>query len=70
MERLSKSFLVIAILLQSACGVKGKPLPPLQPAHLGRGEPTFTEADKKATTSKKRLYRLYRDENETENSEE
>lgn len=67
MERLSKSFLVIAILLQSACGVKGKPLPPLQPAHLGRGEPTFTEADKKATTSKKRLYR---DENETENSEE
>lgn len=67
MEHLSKSLLLIAISLQVACGVKGKPLPPLQPAHLGRGEPTFTDADKDSTSTKKRTYQ---EESEDETSEE
>lgn len=28
----------------SACGVKGRPQPPLEPPELGRGEPTFKRA--------------------------
>ena len=25
----------------SACGVRGKPMPPLEPTQLGRGQPSF-----------------------------
>ncbi len=67
MEHLSKSLLLVAICFQVACGVKGKPLPPLQPAHLGRGEPTFTDVDEKSASAKKRTHQ---EESEDENPEE
>lgn len=28
------------------CGVKGDPVPPTKPPHLGRGQPTFKDAVK------------------------
>lgn len=31
---------LLAIVV-SSCGVKGKPLPPLEPASIGRGAPTY-----------------------------
>jgi hypothetical protein len=34
--------LLSLLALTSACGVKGRPLPPEQPEELGRGKPTFT----------------------------
>ncbi|WP_374076602.1 hypothetical protein [Bdellovibrio bacteriovorus] len=49
MERLNKIALILAFLLPLGCGVKGRPLPPLNPAPLGRGEPTFKDAQKKPT---------------------
>lgn len=38
--RISTSF-IIPLLFAAGCGVKGKPLPPLQPAEIGRGHPTY-----------------------------
>lgn len=35
---------LIIIFTSAACGVKGKPLPPLTAPPLGRGEPTFKKA--------------------------
>ena len=35
---------VIFAACLSACGVRGKPQPPLVPAELGRGEPGFKRA--------------------------
>lgn len=36
---------VIAIFpMLTACGVRGRPQPPLTPPELGRGEPTFKRA--------------------------
>lgn len=32
----------------SGCGVKGKPLPPLEPAELGRGMPTYKRTAQEA----------------------
>ena len=32
------------LLLATGCGVKGDPLPPLTPAELGRGQPTYRRA--------------------------
>ncbi|KHD88590.1 MAG: hypothetical protein OM95_08810 [Bdellovibrio sp. ArHS] len=48
MEHLNKILLVCGMLMIFAgCGVKGRPLPPLNPAPLGRGEPTYKESAKK-----------------------
>jgi hypothetical protein len=33
-----------AVFCLSGCGVKGDPLPPLIPAELGRGRPTYKRA--------------------------
>jgi hypothetical protein len=35
-----------ALLWLAGCGVKGKPLPPLTPPVLGRGEPSYSRATK------------------------
>jgi hypothetical protein len=53
MDQLNKVLLCFLLLAVASCGVKGRPLPPLNPATLGRGEPTYSEATKKKTTTKK-----------------
>ena len=37
-------FLLVFVATLSACGVRGRPQPPLTPAELGRGQPTFKRA--------------------------
>lgn len=48
----SKSLVIAFALLASTalvnCGVKGKPLPPLEPAEIGRGAPTYKRAAEQA----------------------
>ena len=36
--------IILFVLIQVACGVKGDPLPPERPAELGRGKPTYKRA--------------------------
>lgn len=45
-------FLIICTAL-GACGVKGKPLPPLTPPVLGRGEPSLSKATEGVKIKKK-----------------
>lgn len=42
-----KSLLFLCVLFLVECGVKGDPLPPLEPPALGRGKPSFRRATKK-----------------------
>lgn len=37
------TFLMI-VLTATACGVRGRPQPPLEPAFIGRGKPSFKRA--------------------------
>ena len=44
-RRLLRAALVMgALAFVCACGVRGRPQPPLTPAELGRGQPTFKRA--------------------------
>ncbi|MEN0057787.1 MAG: hypothetical protein AAGB31_03040 [Bdellovibrio sp.] len=67
MEHKTKIILLSLLLGFTACGVKGRPLPPLNPAPLGRGEPTFKEATQKKNPSKERASDL---EDESSGGEE
>lgn len=53
MDQLNKFLILVLALAFVGCGVKGRPLPPLTPPTLGRGEPTYSEATKKKATNKK-----------------
>jgi hypothetical protein len=46
-------FFFSSLLLLSACGVKGKPQPPLTAPVLGRGEPNFSKATESVKLKKK-----------------
>lgn len=37
---------VVTVATLGACGVRGRPQPPLTPAELGRGQPSFKGATK------------------------
>ena len=39
--------LISLLFFVSACGVKGKPLPPLEAPEIGDGRPTYKGANKK-----------------------
>lgn len=41
---LNLSLVIVAGLTVVACGVRGRPQPPLTPAELGRGEPSYKRA--------------------------
>lgn len=56
--------LMMSAMFLAGCGVKGSPLPPLNPAPLGRGEPTYSEATKKEAPKK----RLHKEQNPDEAS--
>ena len=40
--------LLLVAIAAAGCGVKGKPLPPLQPAEIGRGVPTYKRTAEEA----------------------
>jgi hypothetical protein len=46
MKHVVFSFFLVALLV-SGCGVKGVPLPPLNPEPISRGEPSFSKATEK-----------------------
>jgi len=46
------SFFIVSFMM-SACGVKGKPQPPLTAPVLGRGEPNYSKATEKVKLKKK-----------------
>jgi hypothetical protein len=43
-KALSAIVILASAFLFAACGVRGRPQPPLTPAELGRGKPTFKRA--------------------------
>jgi hypothetical protein len=47
-------FLILTVL-SSACGVKGKPMPPLTAPVLGRGEPNYSKATENVKLKKKNI---------------
>lgn len=55
MEHLSKCALILVLSMPLGCGVKGRPLPPLNPAPIGRGEPALKETDSKRNLKKKNI---------------
>jgi predicted small lipoprotein YifL len=52
---MTKAFFAILIIFAIvACGVKGKPLPPLEPPSIGLGEPTYlNKKDEKKNIQKR-----------------
>lgn len=42
----NRFLILVACYISVACGVKGDPLPPLEPVELGRGRPVFKGATK------------------------
>lgn len=46
---LSDGLVLLFMLLSLGCGVKGRPLPPLNPAPLGHGEPLAKDPQKPTT---------------------
>lgn len=69
MDQLNRFLFFVLLLAVAGCGVKGRPLPPLTPPTLGRGEPTYSEATKKKPSTKK-SYSNSGDEDESETSED
>jgi hypothetical protein len=47
-------FLVLASLVLASCGVKGKPMPPLEPPSIGTGEPTYLNKKDEKKNNQKR----------------
>ena len=58
-------FLLLGTII-SACGVRGKPLPPETPPILGRGEPSFSKATEKVQIPKRKK----KNSNDNSDSEE
>jgi hypothetical protein len=68
MELLNKLILLaLSALYLSGCGVKGAPLPPLNPAPIGRGEPTYSEANRKKAKPKVKAYQDEENEDAADN---
>lgn len=55
MNRFSEMIFLMIVFSLAGCGVKGKPLPPLVPPPIGRGEPTYSGA----TANKKPIKNKY-----------
>lgn len=57
-------------LVLSGCGVKGKPLPPIEAPMIGRGEPSFTDAASEIDMKKKKIKKNKDDWNESKDFNE
>lgn len=64
-------FFFLFFLFLSACGVKGVPQAPLQPAQIGRGEPLYsTQAPNRAKVKNKYNYELEKGSGDAEDDED
>lgn len=45
---------ILICFFQLGCGVKGKPLPPIDPVTLGRGVPSYSKASENIGKDKKK----------------
>jgi hypothetical protein len=77
MRKLSLQFVGIFYILigsqVTGCGVKGKPQPPLIPAFIGRGEPSFAKSadkPKSQNQSKKKIEGDFEESDDFESSVE
>lgn len=71
MDRLNKiTFLFLIFWGLVGCGVKGAPLPPLNPAPLGRGEPILRNAQQKKSQQKSNLKNQANDKESSVEAEE
>lgn len=64
----NKLLVSIFVAALCGCGVKGRPLPPLNPTPLGRGEPTFKDATQVAPDGK-RNHHFFHDQDAEEEAE-
>lgn len=46
MENLNKWIFLTSLVFLSGCGVKGRPLPPLNPAPIGQGKSNYQDPQK------------------------
>ena len=67
MKRIWILGLILGVL--SGCGVKGDPKPPLSPAEIGRGEPTYRRAQRKLNVPNT-IEEEEQEENDEENKQE
>lgn len=63
---MKKLWINLLFFIISACGVKGKPLPPLEPVPLGRGEPSYSSATQDIQIKKKKAKKIQGDWDEPE----
>lgn len=68
---MNKVLALLSFLFLAACGVKGIPLPPVQPASIGRGEPIYsTQAPNRQKIKNKYNYKLEQGEDEPSDNDE
>jgi hypothetical protein len=65
---MKKIILLLACINILACGVKSDPLPPIAPAEIGRGRPTFKRAFDKVNLPGQKPAKD--DDEDTDNDEE
>ena len=61
-----KIFFYLFLVFFSACGVKGRPLPPLEPVPLGTGQPHYSKAVQDLQIKKKKQKKIQDDWEEPE----
>ena len=66
----TRLFLLPLFFLVSACGVKGKPQPPLEPPTLGRGEMVQNKKTKTDDSKKKKYKSVEPDWEESDDFED
>ena len=52
LQKMLKTSWIAILFSMLGCGVKGDPLPPEQPAQIGRGQPTYQKATEKIQLQK------------------
>jgi len=67
---MKKIMILLSLVCFSACGVRGKPLPPENPPLLGRGEPNYSKATEKVDLpSQKKTKNSNTDQDDSEDQE-
>lgn len=63
---MKKRLVILLLFFICGCGVKGKPLPPLEQIPIGQGEPNYSKATKDLQIKKKKTKKIKDDWDEPE----